>query len=174
DPRTGEYLDHVDLAGAHTYSLVLERDGFVWTVLMTGALARVEVLSGTVLESRPLPPEEWLSAVGGTKELAEALSRNLCASVPTGIYCGSTDSGLLTVYSHALDSVGAVRIPFEIDQITSSDRDWINASSRSKREFDIPDHWPAYRDLIADDEGRLWFKLRFDRQDSESRFWIVD
>lgn len=95
-------------------------------------------------------------------------SRPVVEVGPDGrIYYGSTDSLAIGIFSLQGQQVGGFSAPYESAPITDEDvedvyaaheESWANTFGRALEES-TPETWPAFKNFVVDDRGRIWVGL---------------
>jgi len=99
-----------------------------------------------------------------------------CTSFADRFYCAWSESLDIRGFTAAGDTLPPIRIAFTPLPVTAAERqqERENAHEFFVDRLNIPDTRPALDDMIADDRGRLWLKVRLDRGDDVTNYWIVD
>ena len=94
------------------------------------------------------------------------------------LYAGWNESIAVRVVTPEGDFVHEISLPHEPIPLTSSDKDSLvglfPSEWASKLRSNVPDSKPAYRAMVADDEGRLWLGLSLPLRAVDATWLIVD
>jgi len=103
---------------------------------------------------------------------------SFCAVRGELLYCAENDSLVFDVIRVSDGTSSRYTIPFEPLEATASDRGgWVEElrDDETFREmYAVPDRWRALEDLLIDDTGKLWMRVRVSRADSVVTWWVDD
>lgn len=177
----GEYVSGIVLVlGEDVYvrsykTPLPSRDGYGFiahTTLGNGSLDTLFVIDTLFAAKADMP-----LAVGGSAVDVDYTKGFRCTAIAQVFYCGHM--GRLWFQSVSTDGTlgSVVNVDFDPLPISSADRAYYKerfAGTVFEPILELPDYWPAFREVVVADDGRLWATVRVSRDDSKTTFLRID